>query len=285
MGAFAIWAAAPIYFKAVSHIPPPEVLAHRVLWTVLFVLGICLVFRRRTSLANTLNRDRLLVLVATTVLISTNWLIFIWAIGAGRLVEISLGYYINPLVNVLLALVFLGEALNRRQVCAITVAGAGVAVQVISLGSIPWVSLFLAFSFGGYALLRKKATIDPVVGVLVETTLVAPFALAYVVWFGAMGGGAFGTASLGQDGLLIFSGIITSVPLMLYTAGANRLKFATIGTLQYLVPTCHLLLGTLLYGEQFTLAHAITFVCIWAALALFTYDAVRNRPSRRPVAA
>ena len=284
LGAFGIWGVAPIYFNFVKAASPLEVLAHRIVWTVLLMAGLLLLPGPRRALRALLASRRWLVYLLTTTLISGNWLLFIWAVTHQRILEVSLGYFINPLVNVLLGVTFLHESLNRRQLAAVLLAIVGCANLVLGYGALPWVSLTLAISFGIYTLVRKKAAIDPVVGLLVETALLAPLALAYLLWLGHFGLGQFG-AGWAMTLLLLASGAVTGVPLVLFMYGAQRLTLSTIGLLQYLAPTMHFLVAVLLYREPFTTAHMVTFACIWAGLALYSYDAaVRARP-RQPLQA
>lgn len=259
-----------MYFRALAGVPPLEIAAHRAAWSAALLLVVVAALRRGRVLADVVKQPRQIgVLVATTLLISGNWLLFIWAIQQGRLLEASLGYFINPLVNVLLGVVFLGETLRRLQKVAVALAAVGVSVLVVRLGHLPWISLTLASSFGLYGLLRKRFAIDAVVGLFVETGLLAPFAIAFL--------GTQGTAA--PSGLLAASGVITAVPLVLFTEGAKRLTLSTIGLMQYVAPTGQFLIAVLVFGEPFTAAHAATFACIWVSLAIYTADAVRaSRP-------
>ncbi len=272
LGSFLIWGLInPVYFKLLGGIGAVEIVAHRVVWTVALVGLAVFVLKGPMAVVRAVGSWRRLgIFVVTTLLVTVNWSVFIWAIGHDRLVESSLGYYINPLINVLLGVVFLGERLNRRQLAAVAIATLGVGSLVLSYGSVPWVSLSLALSFGFYALVRKKATIDPVIGLLVETLLLVPVALGYLLWLGAAG--AFGH-SVGSSLLLVVAGPMTAVPLVLFMIGAARLKLSTVGLLQYIGPTGQLLLGVLVYGEAFTPAHGVAFACIWVALMVFSADA------------
>ncbi|MBI1209639.1 MAG: EamA family transporter RarD [Azospirillum sp.] len=285
--AFLWWGAAPIYFKAVGQVPPFEILAHRILWSLLLVGAIVLAVKPAGAIRAAIGGPRRLgVYVATTLLVSLNWLVFIWAIAEGHLLQASLGYYINPLINVLLGMAFLGERLSRPQALAVAIATIGVSGLVVAHGEVPWVALVLALSFGFYALIRKKAAVDPLLGLLIETALLAPLALGFLVWLGLAGGGAFGRAMSGGGGLpldllLVLSGVVTAVPLILFMSGAQRLKLSTIGLMQYLAPTGHFLLGVFLYGEPFTPAHGFAFACIWIALALYSNDTLRSHRAGR----
>lgn len=287
LGAFLIWGlVAPVYFKQLGDIGAVEIVAHRVVWTVLLVGGLVLAIKGPAAILRGVGGWRGFgVFAVTTALISTNWTVFIWAVTHGRMVESSLGYYINPMVNVVLGMVFLHERLSRRQLGAVLIAGAGVLSLVLSYGSVPWVALTLALTFGVYALVRKKAAIDPIIGLVVETALLVPLALAYLLWLNATGGGSFGVHGLGTDLLIMLSGPITAVPLVLFMMGAARLKLSTIGLLQYISPTGQLMLGVLVYDEAFTSAHGIAFGCIWLALLLYSADAFTTHRAARAAAA
>ncbi|WP_448202608.1 EamA family transporter RarD [Azospirillum sp. sgz302134] len=283
LGAFVIWGfVAPVYFKLLGNVGAVEIVAHRVVWTVILV-GVWLVPTRGLSgiVRGVGSWKRLGIFVVTTALIGTNWTIFIWAVTHGRMVESSLGYYINPIVNVLLGIAFLHERLSRRQGIAVLIAAAGVASLVLSYGSVPWVALSLAVSFGVYALVRKKAAIDPMIGLFVETALLVPPALLYLLWLNAAGEGNFGVHGLGTDLLIVLAGPVTAIPLVLFMVGAARLKLSTLGVLQYIGPTGQLMLGVLVYGEAFTTAHAIAFACIWVALLLYSADALFTHRAAR----
>lgn len=277
-GAFFTWGLSPIYFKALLDVPATEIMAHRVVWSALLMIAIVLVLRSRHAIAAAIATRRQFGFYAvTTLLISINWLLFIWAVNAGHMVQVSLGYYINPLVNVVLGMLFLGERLEGRQKLAVALAVLGVGSLVVAAGTMPWISLTLALSFGFYALLRKKAGIDPLIGLLIETLLITPVALGYLVWADLSGWGSFGSAGFGLDVLLAAAGAVTAVPLILFMYGAQRLKLSTIGLMQYLAPTIHLLLGVALYGEAFTSAHALAFGFIWTGLAIYSSQAFRRR--------
>ncbi len=275
LGAFLSWGIAPVFFKAVKVVPAFEIACHRALWSMLF-LGALVVLNRRWSQLRLLFAQKKLMLVCATTaaLIAGNWLLFIWAINAGRMLEASLGYFMNPLVNVVLGVVFLKESLNQRQAIAVALATVGVLFLVLEHGQVPVVSLTLAVSFGLYGLLRKKFHVDPILGLLVETALLTPLALAYVLWKAALGEGAFGTINSSITWLLIASGVVTAVPLVWFIEGAQRLRLSTLGLMQYIAPTGQFLLAVLVYDEQFTRTHAITFVCIWVSLAVYSLDAL-----------
>jgi chloramphenicol-sensitive protein RarD len=276
LAAYLAWGIFPIYFKAVANIAPLLVLAHRVLWSMVFLALLVTVQRRWGSLAPELTLRRLGVYARTTLLISANWLIFIWAVGAGHALEASLGYFVNPLVNVILGALFLRERLTERQRIAVGLAALGVMALVVQLGTFPWISVALALTFGLYGLLRKRERIDAIMGLLVETALLAPVAALYIGATALRGPGAFGGSATGTLLLLGF-GVITPVPLIWFAVAVRSLRLATMGLLQYIAPTCQFLIAVALFREPFTRAHAVAFACIWASLALYTWDALRQR--------
>lgn len=282
VAAYVWWGLCPIYFKAVASVPALQVLGHRVIWSVL-LLALLIVIQKRWSEVRGVVRDRktFLRLCGTTVLIANNWGIFIWAVAAGELLQASLGYFINPLINVLLGVVFLRERLRRMQTVSVALAGVGVAYMIFMYGEVPWIALILAFSFAFYGLLRKTARADPLVGLTVETSILLPIALAYLVYQASRGAGAFGTVSWRMDVLLASAGVVTAVPLLWFTAAAKRMRYSTLGFIQYLAPTGQFLLAVLAFGEPFTHAHAVTFVFIWTALIIYSVDTAMH--SRRMV--
>ncbi|WP_242395804.1 EamA family transporter RarD [Anaeromyxobacter oryzisoli] len=271
--AYLAWGFLPLYFKALRGIPAPEVLAHRVVWSVVLLAAVVVAARRGAALREALARGPRGVLATTSALIAGNWLLYIWAIQSGRVVEASLGYFVNPLVNVLLGVVFLGEPLSVRQRGALALAGAGVLALVVRLGTFPWVALLLALTFGLYGLLRKRAAVDPLAGLLVETTFLVPLALALLLARAASGAGAFGHG-LAPSILLALAGPITAIPLVWFAVGVQRLRLSTMGLIQYVAPTCQFLLGVVLYREPFTRAHALAFGLIWSSLVVYSWDLV-----------
>lgn len=285
-GGFLIWGVAPIYFKLLDPVGPAEIMAHRIVWSVVLLAGIVAVTGRLARLPGLLRTVPLWVYGVCTLLVGANWFIFIWAISVDRLLEGSLGYYINPLVNVVLGVLFLSERLRRRQAIAVGLAALGVLNLVIAQGVVPWVALTLALTFGVYALLRKKYGVDPVGGLLVETALLAPVALVYVGWLAHLGQANFLAGDLRTDLLLLAAGAVTTAPLVLFMAGAKRLKLATIGLMQYLAPTLQFLIAVLLFREPFGAGYLVTFLCIWAGLALYSWDSLRAfRAARKAEAA
>jgi chloramphenicol-sensitive protein RarD len=281
LAAYLWWGLAPLYFKAVAHVPPAEILAHRVLWSSA-LLALILWRRRevRTLAPVVRNRRLLATLAASTVLIAVNWFVFIWAIANDHLLQASLGYFINPLVNVLLGVTILKEKLRPSQAAALGLAAAGVALMGLRVGGIPAVSLILAFSFALYGLLRKQTPVGGVVGLAVETGLLAPVALLYLVWLGGEGRLVFSRLDARTDLLLAASGIVTALPLVWFANAARRLKLSTIGILQYLSPSLQFVLAVAAFGEPFTFGELVSFGLIWAALAVYTFDALRRSPGR-----
>ncbi len=283
IGAYTMWGIAPIYFKALQGVPALEILSHRVVWS--FVLLAALIhFGRhwRNVKAVLKNKKRLLYLTSTALLVGANWLIFIWAVNANHMLDASLGYYINPLINVLLGMAFLGERLRPWQWFAVSLAAAGVVVQLVVFGSVPIVAMALACSFGCYGLLRKKIGIDAQTGLFVETMVLLPAALIYLIGFADS---ATANLSLNQwhtNLLLISAGIVTTLPLLCFNGAATRLKLSTLGFFQYIGPSLMFLLAVLVYGEPFTADKAITFAFIWGALLVFSFDGLKySRKNRK----
>ncbi len=280
--AFGIWGLVPIYYKALVHVSSLEIVAHRVVWAMLALFILVLAKRQGRLILNEIRDLRNLgFYLITTLLVSTNWLIFIWAIHHDRLLESSLGYYINPLVSVVLGVLFLRERLNGRQTLAVGLAAAGVLNLIILFGSFPWIALTLALTFGFYGLLRKRAGGDAVRGLSIETMLATPIALLFLDMLALHGEGTFGRINLSTDVLLIFAGIVTAAPLICFLQAARRVRLSTVGLMQYLAPTLNFLLAVLVYGEPFTTAHLITFTCIWVALAIYSFDAFFRTASVR----
>lgn len=273
LATYLAWGLLPLYFKALRAVPAVEVLAHRVVWSLALLAALLAARGGPGAFRAAFRRDRLPILAGTTALIATNWLVYIWAVQNGRVVEASLGYFVNPLVNVLLGALFLGETLSRGQRIAVALAAIGVGVLILRAGTFPWLSLVLAVTFGLYGLLRKRAGLDAVGGLLAETALLAPLALAYLGARAASGAGAFGGAA-STTLLLAAAGPVTALPLVGFTLAVHRLRLSTVGLVQYVAPTCQFLLGVLLYEEPFGGAHAAAFACIWSSLALYSWDAI-----------
>lgn len=275
LAAFGFWGLVPIYFKAVQHVPPLNVLCHRVVWSVPFTAALITVGRQWKSLREALGVSRVLgTLFLSATLVAFNWFVFIYAITTNRVIHASLGYFINPLVNVLLGMVFLRERLDRWQTLAVLLAATGTLNLTIRQGRLPWISLALAFSFGFYGLLRKTVRIESLNGLFVETSLLFPFAFAYLAFAAWKGVGAFGVVNWHTTLLLALAGAVTSVPLVWFTSAARKLRYSTIGLLQYLAPSLQFTLAVFLYKEPFTVAHQVTFGFIWMGLAIFMADSL-----------
>ncbi len=278
LAAFSLWGVFPVYFKAVAHLPLAEVISHRVVWTTVFVGLLVLFGGRLRNLRRVLADGKLLrTLFLSSLLVSTNWLIFIWAVAHDRVLESSLGYFINPLVSVALGLLFLKEKLSLRQGLAVGLATIAVGILIVRHGAVPWVALSLAFSFGFYGLIRKLAAVDAYTGLFVEVALITPPVLAYLIYLGVEGNGVFTLGRPDTAGLLILAGLMTATPLVLFALAAKRLRLSTVGFFQYIAPTGHFLLAVFVYGEPFTDALQWTFGLIWLALAIYSLDGVFAR--------
>jgi chloramphenicol-sensitive protein RarD len=258
-------------------------MSHRLVWCCLFVMA-WLAFRGQLGGVRAALADRatVLKLSASAVLISINWITYVWGVNNGHVVESSLGYFINPLVNVLLGVLILSERLNRAQWTAVAIAAAGVVWLTLQAGRLPWIALTLAGSFGTYGLIRKVVKVDSITGLATETLLIAPFGLAFLLWSQHDGSGVLGHGPGWLDAMLIGGGIVTAVPLALFAYGARRIPYSTVGLVQYIGPTIQLLLGVFLWGEPFDRARLIGFALIWTALAIYAVDGVlRSRQARR----
>jgi chloramphenicol-sensitive protein RarD len=278
LAAYGAWGVFPIYLKAVKTVPVVEVLCHRVVWALAVLLVVtALRGELREVTAALRNRRALLVLSGSTVLIAINWLVYIFSVTHSRMLESSLGYYINPLVSVLLGIVRLGERLQPLVKAAVVAAAAGVVWLAIGLGHLPWISLAVAFSFAFYGLLRKIAPVGALIGLTVETILLAPFAAAYLGWAMSDGRSSFITGGPAMKALLVLAGPLTAVPLLCFAAAARRLPLSTIGFLQYVSPTLQFLLAVAVYAEPFDRRRVGAFACIWVAVALFAFDSARRR--------
>ena len=275
--AFLIWGLSPVYWKAMQRVPALEIVTHRVVWSFLFLMGLTWFQHRWVEFKDVLKTPRtLMILALTTLLVSGNWLLYIWAVNSGYLLQASLGYYINPLVNVLLGMVFLKERLRRPQAIAVLLACAAVVFRTVSYGELPWIALTLGFTFGFYGLIRKVAPVSSLVGLSVETLLLTPIGLAYLVFLEVHGSGALLHSSRGLDVLLIGTGVFTAVPLLCFNLGARRINLSTVGLMQYIAPSGMFLMAVLVYGEPFTSAQGWTFAMIWTALAIYSIDSVRT---------
>ena len=284
LGCYTIWGCLPLYFRALGHIQPSEMLAHRIIWSVPTGLILIVIARNWRDLRAALTRQHVLWLSVSALLIGLNWLVYIWAVSQQRVMEASLGYYINPLINVLIGAVFFSERLRPAQWLAVGIAGMGVAAMTVALGYLPWVALVLCFTFAFYSVIRKQVQVDSRAGFVVEAALLAPLAMIWLGWFvGQPGGRLFGEG--GWDiPLLLASGPITAVPLILFAIAAKRLRLSTIGMMQYLGPTLQFLISVFVFKEAFGLTHAIAFGFIWSALIVFTTDSLMGDAKARRLA-
>ena len=282
VGAFVIWGLFPLYLKPMAEVPALQIMAHRVVWCCLLVFA-WLALRGelgavRAALADPGSRLRL---AASAALISVNWLIYVWAVNNGHTVEASLGYFINPLLNVVLGVMLLHERLNRAQWLAVALAALGVLYLTVATSRPPWIALGLAASFGTYGLIRKVVKVESVPGLATETLLLAPLAVAFLVWCEVRGLGALGRSGAAIDVLLIASGLVTALPLALFAYGARLIPYSTIGIVQYIGPTLQFLIGVFVFHEAFTAERAVGFVAIWTALAIYAADGAYRTRRRR----
>jgi len=284
LAAYLMWGFLPMYFKTVGSADPLEVLVHRVIWAVPFGAVILAVRRQWPEVRRALTHRAMLGWLSLSALfIGLNWFVYIWAIQDERIFETSLGYYINPLTNMLVGVLFFGERLRRYQLVAVALATIGVLVLTISGGQVPWIALFLAISFTVYAVIRKKVVIGGMPGLFVETVLLLPFALAWFVYINSVGLTVFGAGDMGMTFWLVMAGPVTALPLLCFALAARRLPLTTIGFMQFLAPTLQFMMGVY-YGERLTTAHLICFACIWTAVLFFSYDAIRAGTKKPPQA-
>lgn len=269
--AYLLWGLFPVYFKALAQVPATEILAHRMVWSLVFCAVLLLALRRWAWLRTVAAQPRVLAtFVVSAAVVSINWGVYIWAVNADRVVDASLGYFINPLVNVLFGALLLSERLHRDQWTAVGIAAAGVAWLTWQAGGLPWIGLVLAFSFATYGLLRKRAALGSIEGLTLETLLLFPLAFGYLAWLAQVDRNTFLAAGAATQWLLAAAGPVTALPLLFFAAGARRIAFSTLGILQYIAPTLQLLVGVWVYGEPFEPAKAIGYALIWVALAVFT---------------
>jgi chloramphenicol-sensitive protein RarD len=274
--AYAAWGVLPLYFKALGGVAPTEIVAHRIVWSLFFLAALAALWKRWAAIGAALATPRLaMILAVTATLIGINWLVYIYAVASGHVLEGSLGYFLNPLVNVLLGTVFLKERLTLAQKGAFALAATGVAILAAGAGGSIWISLALAGSFAFYGFLRKVTPVDALEGLSVETLFLTPLALAWILWLRHQGTSGF-LADRTTDILLVVGGAVTAIPLLLFTAAAKRLTYSTLGFLQYVAPSLQFLLAVLVFGEPLTRAHIICFGAIWTALAVFVFEGLRT---------
>ncbi|MCY7495440.1 EamA family transporter RarD [Bacillus safensis] len=279
---FTLWGLFPLYWKLMEHISSGEILAHRILWSFVFMCGILLYLKQVRPAMQTvkgliLDGKAFFSLLLSAILISVNWYVYIWAVNHGLMLEASLGYYINPLVSVLLGIIFLKERLNKLQSIAILIAAFGVILSTVQYGSFPVVAFLLALSFGFYGLIKKRMSFTSAIGLTIETLLLAPAALVYLLFFLKEPVVTMNPNSFGSLGLLFFAGVFTAVPLLLFSEGAKRIPLYQVGILQYIAPTITLFLGLFVYHEHLSAAKIVTFLCIWVAILLFTASQLRMK--------
>lgn len=274
--AFTLWAIAPIYFKEMSFVPATEILAHRVIWSCIIVLVLIILLRYTGALKKVLSSPKTLIaMLISTLLIGLNWGTFIWAVQNNKMLSASLGYYINPLISILLGVIFFKDKLDKVRKAAVVLCFCAVVFEVIQFGSLPWIALILAVTFGFYGLVRKKIAVDSFTGMAIETAIMLPFALAYLVLSPSPSANMFEN-SANVNWLLFAAGPVTMVPLMCFAAAANRVSMVTLGFFQYIGPTGMFFLAVFLYDEPLSTEKLTTFVLIWSALAMLIFDSVRR---------
>lgn len=278
--AYVLWGILPIYWKLIQEMPAFEILAHRIIWSCLFMFGVIVILRKNKPFKQEVkriftNKKQLIGISLASITISINWVTYIWAVNTDHVVEASLGYYINPLVSIFLGMLVLKESFNKAQWLAILLAAIGVTYMTWNFGSFPWIALLLAFSFGSYGLLKKMVNVGAVFGLTIETLLVTPIALLYLFRQQA---GSFGEVEwISMTSIYVFgAGIVTAIPLLLFSSGAKRIPLSLVGFLQYFAPTIMLIIGVFLYNEPFTHVHMIAFSFIWSGLAVYTITRLKR---------
>lgn len=277
IAAYGIWGLAPIYFKTIAHVPAFEVLTHRIIWAFFLVLLLIIATGRMQRVIAAFSSPALLGRLAIAAcLIGFNWWLFIWSVANDHILDASLGYYINPLFNVALGMFFFAERLRRLQWVAVSLALLGVIIQLIAFGSVPWIALALASSFATYGAIRKKLPFDSLTGLWLEILLLLPFMLGWFVLYANSPTSNWFENSVSLNTLLIMAGVITTVPLLCFTSAARRIRYSTLGFFQYIAPSLMFVLAVGVYGEALTTDKLISFISIWAALAVYSFDALRN---------
>ncbi|WP_368901262.1 EamA family transporter RarD [Oceanobacillus oncorhynchi] len=284
--AYLLWGIFPIYWKFLEHVPAGEVLAHRIVWSLIFMIFLVLVtgnWRELIETVHELKKDKkkTIAIITASIVISINWFLFIFSVQHGHVLQASLGYYINPLISILLAVFVLKEKTTKGQVLSFILAGIGVLYLTLSYGVFPWISLLLAITFGFYGLIKKTLHLHAMYGLTIETLVVAPIALLYLLFVPSEESFTFSPLFTSDNLLLIGAGGVTAIPLLLFAAGAKRIPLAMVGFLQYVAPTIMFFLGVFLYNETFTVHHMITFALIWAALIIYMASIYRDAPRRK----
>ncbi len=281
LAAFVWWGLAPIYFKAITHVSAAEILAHRIAWSIPVTLLVMLILKKPLALKLIFaDRKVLKLLILSTALISINWFVFTWAVTNGRILATSLGYFINPIMSILMGVVILSEKLNRFQWAAVGFVILGVTNQVFIYGEIPWIALSLATSFAIYGFIKKQLMVDSLNGFLLETTLALPFSGGYIIWSVMSGEGVFLNLNLSTDALLLLGGVITTIPLVMFATAAKKIPLSGIGFLQFVAPTITFLLATLVYHEPLNSQQLLSFIFIWIGLGLYLTNSIHQRATR-----
>lgn len=284
LGAYGLWGLFPIYWKWLQDVPALQVIGHRIAWSFILLMVVIFSTRQWTKLRSTLTPRVLGLYSIAGLLLSANWLIYVWGVNSGHIVETSLGYFINPLLSVLLGVIFLGERLRPVQWLPVGLAALGVIYLTWTYGSLPWIALSLAFSFGFYGLVKKTSPLGSLYGLTLETGLVFLPAAGYLIFTETTGQGAFGHSGLIPDLLMIGGGVVTTVPLLMFASAAKRIPLTMVGIMQYIAPTLQFLLGVLLYKEPFTSTRLVGFSLIWVALVIFWAEGLLARRAQRAVA-
>jgi chloramphenicol-sensitive protein RarD len=284
IGAYVAWGLLPLYWKQIDAVPAGQLIGHRIVWSFLTLVAIIAVSKQWAALRAAVSRPGIVTMYGLAAsLITINWFVYVWGVNHGFIVETSLGYFINPLVSVVFGVRVFGEQLRRLQWIAVALVGAGVLYLTIAYGALPWIAIVLALSFGSYGMVKKKAPLGSIHGLTIETAILLVPAIAYVLYADRGGDGAFLRQSAAVDALLVSTGVVTTVPLLMFASAVQRTRLSTMGVLQYIAPTLQLLLGVLVYGEPFTGAQFIGFAIVWAGLVVFGLDGLVSR--RAPMAA
>jgi chloramphenicol-sensitive protein RarD len=283
LGAYVLWGLFPIYWKWLHHVPAIELIGHRIGWSFILLMIVIFASKQWTKFRSTLTRRVLGVYLIAGILLSINWLIYVYGVNSERVIETSLGYFINPLFSVLLGMIFLKERLRPLQWLPIGLAAVGVVYLTWTYGSLPWIALSLAFSFGFYGLVKKKSPLGSLYGLTLETGLVFIPAFGYLIYIESIGQGAFGHTGVVSDLLMIGAGVVTTIPLLMFASAAKRIPLTMVGIMQYIAPTIQFMIGVLLYKEPFTTTSLIGFSMVWAALIIFWVEGVFARKARKPI--
>lgn len=280
-GGFFLWGIVPLYWKQMQHVPATELIMHRIVWSLVFLLGLLAVRREFATLRpgfatwRSFGRNTL-----ASVLLAVNWLVYVWGVNSGHIIECSLGYFLTPLGNVALGFLFLHERLRPLQWTAIAFAAVGVAMLLLGVGRMPWIALTLASTWSCYGMLKKRSSLGPVAGLTVEAIILVPFALGALAWWHSRGGGVLGHADLRTHALVLSVGLVTAIPLLLFAYGAQRIRLVTVGLLQYIAPTVQFLIGYLIYREPFDAGRFAAYALIWCGLGLYTADSFWTQRKR-----